>query len=101
MAKYGKIQEMEFEWDNEKEQENIKKHRVTFLEAMESFLDPRGFQMADPEHSQLERRFYWIGKSKSGRILTSRFTLRDSKIRIFGSAEWRKFRRLYETTQIK
>lgn len=92
---------MDFEWDDKKEQDNIKKHRVTFLEAVESFMDPGGFQLADPQHSGIEKRCYWVGKSASGRILTSRFTLRGSKIRIIGSAEWRKFRRLYETTKIE
>jgi uncharacterized DUF497 family protein len=92
---------MDFEWDDEKEQDNIKKHRVTFLEAIESFMDQRGLQLTDNAHSKSEKRFYWIGKTASGRILTSRFTIRGSKIRIIGSAEWRKFRRLYETTKIK
>ena len=39
--------------------------------------------------------FYWVGKRSSGRVLTTRFTRRGTKIRIIGSAEWREFRRLY------
>ncbi len=91
---------MEFEWDLSKEILNIQKHGIQFSEAVESFWDPRGFQMTDKKHSTLEKRLYWIGKSNSKRILTTRFTRRGSVIRIIGSAEWRKFRRLYyETTQ--
>ena len=91
---------VEFEWDLEKEIQNIRKHRVSFTEAVESFLDPYGFQLTDIKHSVQENRLYWVGRVSTGRILTTRFTKRGNKIRIIGSAEWRKFRRLYnETTQ--
>lgn len=91
---------MEFEWDFEKEEENIQKHKVSFIEAVETFSDPNGFVMEDGKHSTSEQRSYWIGKSQKNRVLTTRFTMRGKKIRIIGSAEWRKFRRLYyETTK--
>ena len=91
---------MEFEWDAAKERENIRKHHVDFLEATSVFLDPRGFQLVDAKHGETEERFSWIGKSLTGRILTTRFTRREQRIRIIGSAEWRKFRKLYyETTK--
>lgn len=86
---------MEFEWDLTKYLENLRKNRVSFMEAVSTFSDPIGIQVADEAHSDLEPRYYWIGKSRDGRILTTRFTLRDGKVRIFGSADWRKFRRLY------
>ncbi|MBI5782967.1 MAG: BrnT family toxin [Gammaproteobacteria bacterium] len=69
-----------------------------FREAVESFFVPHGFQLVDAKHSREEQRFYWVGKSEAGRILTTRFTRRGKKIRIIGSAEWRKFRRLYHET---
>ncbi len=93
---------MEFEWDLTKESVNIKKHGVTFAEASTCFSDPDGIQLVDSTHSQVEKRYFWVGESASGRVLTTRFTLRNDTIRIFGSAEWRKFRRLYdETTKTK
>lgn len=93
---------MEFEWDIFKEQKNYQKHRVLFKESVETFFDPNGFELNDDKHSLKEIRHYWIGKTKSDRILTTRFTRRGSVIRIIGSAEWRKFKRYYnETTQIK
>jgi uncharacterized protein len=82
---------MEFEWDAEKARENLRKHKVNFAEACESFDDPKGFVMEDTVHSQREERFYWVGKSSSGKILTTRFTIRNTVIRIIGSAEWREF----------
>jgi uncharacterized DUF497 family protein len=93
---------VEFEWDALKELTNIRKHRVTFAEAVETFFDPKGFQMVDKKHSRSESRFYWVGQSSQERILTTWFTKRGSVIRIIGSAEWRQFRRLYnETTEAK
>lgn len=86
---------MEFEWDLGKESDNIRKHDVSFLEAVESFADPDGFSMMDTKHSENEMRYYWVGKSGKGRILTTRYTWRGNKIRIIGSAEWREFRREY------
>lgn len=86
---------MEFEWNFSRDLENFKKHGVSFIEAVSTFGDPKGIQMTDKAHSDLETRYYWIGKSRSGRILTTRFTIREDKIRIFGSADWRKFRRIY------
>ena len=91
---------VEFEWDLEKEIQNIRKHKVSFTEAVESFTDPYGFQLVDSKHSAQEKRLYWVGCISTGRILTTRFTKHGNKIRIIGSAEWRRFRRLYhETTQ--
>jgi len=86
---------MEFEWDLRKEAENIRKHGVSFAEAVETFSDPTGFALTDDKHSADEERFYWIGKSRTGRILTTRYVRRGNRIRIIGSAEWREFRRLY------
>jgi uncharacterized DUF497 family protein len=93
---------VEFEWDFAKEIENLQKHDISFFEAVDSFSDPDRFQLEDAKHSQTETRLFWVGKSGSGKILTTRFTLRGNVIRIFGSASWRRFRRLYnETTQAK
>lgn len=102
MYKYGSI-ELEFEWDASKEKSNFGKHRIYFLEAVETFFDPDGFQMLDANHSMHnEIRYFWVGKSKSDRILTTWFTRRGNIIRIIGCAQWRKFRRIYyETAKIK
>jgi len=93
---------VEFEWDLEKEIQNIRPHKVSFTEAVESFTDPYGFQLVDINHSAKEMRLYWdwVGCISTGRILTTRFTKRGNKIRIIDSAEWRRVRRLYhERTQ--
>ena len=93
---------MEFEWDINKERMNQNIHGVSFAEAVECFADPFGLKLRDKEHSGQEERFYWVGQSKAGRILTTRFTMRGDSIRIIGSAEWRKFRKIYhETTKLE
>jgi uncharacterized protein len=86
---------VDFEWDLAKEQANLNKHGHSFSEAVEAFHDPKGVQLVDRKHSGHERRFYWVGKVSSGKILTVWFTRRGSKIRIIGCAEWRKFRSFY------
>jgi uncharacterized DUF497 family protein len=93
---------MDFEWDAGKAEENLLKHKVSFSEAIETFSDIDGFALSNEKHSKSETRFYWIGKSASGKILTTRFTRRGDKIRIIGSAEWREYRKMYyEKTKSK
>lgn len=86
---------MNFEWDLDKELANIKKHRFSFSDAVDSFKDPSGFVLEDKKHSNIEKRFYWVGKSSKGIVLTSRFTWRGENIRIFGCAKWREYQCYY------
>lgn len=93
---------MEFEWDSSKAETNLRKHKVSFSEATETFADPQGFAIVDKKHSRTEKRYFWVGISASGRVLTTRYTRRGKKIRIIGSAEWREFREMYyEKTKVK
>lgn len=72
------------------------------LRPLKPFQDLQGVQLVDRKHSGHERRFYWVGKVASGKILTVWFTRRADKIRIIGCAEWRKFRSFYyEAAKIK
>jgi len=87
--------EYSFEWDNEKNLANHLKHGVSFEEAQEAFLDPHLRIFPDLEHSEIEERWYCIGKVEKG-ILTVRFTYRAEKVRIYGAGFWRKGKRLYE-----
>ncbi len=84
-----------FEWDNEKEQGNIKKHGVSFAEAKEAFYDENRVIAVDEKHSQEEPRMFCIGNIGE-EIITVRFIYRDGVIRIFGAGYWRKGRPFYE-----
>jgi uncharacterized DUF497 family protein len=84
-----------FEWDENKNQENIKKHGVSFEEATEVFSDSKRITLFDEGHSQSEDRYFCIGETGEG-ILTVRFVLRNGSIRIIGAGYWRKGKEIYE-----
>lgn len=84
-----------FEWDDKKNDQNIKKHGVDFKNAQYAFLDPRRVIAEDTAHSKDEKRYYIFGKVKGG-VLTVRFTYRDANIRIIGAGYWRKGKIIYE-----
>ncbi len=83
-----------FEWDEQKNRENRKKHAVDFEEAQRAFLDPHRLIIRDSAHSEDEERWFCVGDIGTG-VVTVRFTMRGTKIRIFGAGYWRKMRRLY------
>ena len=74
-----------FEWDEKKARINLKKHGVSFDEAVTVFLDPLSITVADPSHSETEYRFLDIGLSDQGRLLVISYTERVSHIRIISS----------------
>jgi hypothetical protein len=84
-----------FEWDEDKDRENQKKHNVSFSHAQHAFLDPHRIIVEDDEHSTKENRYYCIGRVGEG-TMTVRFTYRGNIIRIYGAGYWRKGRKLYE-----
>ncbi len=87
-----------FVWSLEKEISNIEKHGVDFVTASKVFFDPERKIYTDSKHSKKEERYFCIGKLE-GKILTVRFTYRDSKIRIFGAGYWRKGAGHYDETE--
>jgi uncharacterized DUF497 family protein len=61
--------ELRFEWDDAKERENRRKHRVSFEEAESVFADEWALLIDDPEHSDDESRFILMGLSARLRVL--------------------------------
>jgi hypothetical protein len=53
--------------DPKKAQENLKKHKVSFDEAVLVFADPFALTFDDPDHSADERRFITIGTSSAAK----------------------------------
>jgi len=86
---------MIFEWDENKNIENIRKHNVSFETAIRAFYDNKRLIIEDQKHSINEKRFYCIGSDGNG-VLTVRFTVRNENIRIFGAGYWRQGRDRYE-----
>ncbi len=71
-----------FEWDEEKAQSNLRKHRVSFDEAESVFYDPQSITIGDPDHSEDEFRFIDLGMSNQNRVLVVVYTERKDRIRI-------------------
>lgn len=76
---------LQFEWDEKKEQENQRKHGISFEEAKTVFNDPLSITIADSEHSIDESRFIDIGLSEKLRLLIVVYTESNTKIRIISS----------------
>lgn len=70
---------MKFEWDINKEIQNIKLHGVGFGEALEALEDEFGLDDFDDLHSDFsEYRYSRIGLSRRG-VLFVIYTIRDEK----------------------
>lgn len=76
---------LQFEWNPEKAQVNLKKHRVSFEEASTVFDDLLFVTFLDEEHSIYEERYITIGLSKMNHLLLIAHTDRKGKIRIISA----------------
>lgn len=87
---------IKFEWDENKNQTNKKKHKISFEEAQTVFYDENALVIDDPEHSIEEERFIILGLSRKANLLVVCHCYRqsDSVIRIISA-------RKATTTEIK
>jgi uncharacterized DUF497 family protein len=63
------MKSISFIWDQNKADENRRKHKISFEEAQTVFTDPNARMIADPEHSIDEDRFVLLGISSALRLL--------------------------------
>ena len=63
------MNEVVFEWDDNKNAINQKKHGVSFEEAETVFYDENALLISDPDHSMDEERFILLGFSYRARML--------------------------------
>jgi len=63
------MNDLHFEWDENKNISNQKKHGVSFDEAKSVFADSLGRLISDPDHSEDEDRFILMGVSSQLRLL--------------------------------
>jgi uncharacterized DUF497 family protein len=75
-----------FEWDEDKNRANIKKHRISFEEASTIFQDDKCVFERDVEHSEAEDRYIAIGCIQ-GKILVVYvvFTERGEALRLISA----------------
>lgn len=55
--------DLRFEWDSRKAVANLRKHSVSFDEAISVFSDEHALLLTDPDHSEAEDRFILLGLS--------------------------------------
>lgn len=89
-----------FEWDPTKARTNLRKHGVSFREAVSAFMDGLSVTILDRDHSDEEERLLLLGASEAGRLLVIAHTDRGDRIRIISAREAnRRERRQYEQAQ--
>ena len=69
---------IKFEWDENKNRINQKKHGISFDEAKPVFYDEEALVIDDPEHSEEEDRFIILGLSSRANLLVVCHCCRDS-----------------------
>jgi uncharacterized protein len=77
---------MRFEWDPAKSAKNIRKHGISFDEAVTVFKDPLALIFDDEEHSEGEHREIIVGMSTLRRMLLVCFVERiEDTVRIISA----------------
>jgi len=61
--------DIHFEWDEKKNRENRRKHKVSFEEAQTVFYDENAKRYFDPDYSDEKDRFLMLGMSFTLRVL--------------------------------
>ena len=77
---------MDFEWDENKNKANIKKHKIEFGDAAQIFFN---FRVEKPSFREKENRYITLGEVQK-RITTVVYTIRNENIRIISARKARK-----------
>jgi len=85
-----------FEWDKGNIDKNWIKHGVSSSECEQIFFNRPLLIQNDIVHSELEERYYALGKTDTNRFLFVVFTIRNNFIRVISARDMsRKERRMY------
>ena len=79
-----------FEWDKYNINKNWKKHHVAPVESEQIFFNSPFIIAADLKHSEIESRYYALGRTDRDRKLFIVFTIRGLKIRVISSRDMSK-----------
>ena len=93
------METLSFEWDENKNEINKKKHGISFETAQEVFYDDNAILFDDPDHSVGEERFLIIGMTRSLKvcIVSHCYRDQDNVIRLISAREATKYeRKTYE-----
>ena len=92
---------LEFEWDVRKAEENLRKHRISFQEAITIFSDFLSLTIPDPLHSRTEERWITIGYSENQRLLVVVHTEKGNIVRVISARKATSYeRKTYESSPI-
>ena len=84
----------QFTWDPKKAASNLRKHGVSFEEALTVFGDPLARIHDDPFHSERESREIIVGHSTRGRLLLVSFAEQAGAIRLISARRATRHERL-------
>jgi len=73
------MEQLRFEWNEDKAKGNLRKHKVSFEEAKTVFYDENARLIPDPEHSEQEERFILMGMSTRLKMLVVCHCYRESE----------------------
>jgi uncharacterized DUF497 family protein len=81
------VAELGFEWDEDKNAGNRRKHGVSFEEARSVFYDDRALFLKDPDETSSEQRFLLLGLSSALRtvVVCHCYRQEDEVIRIISA----------------
>lgn len=65
-----------YTWDVQKALANFGKHGVSFEEGTSVFEDADALHGDDIKHSEIERRYFALGRASNGQVLTVIYTVR-------------------------
>ncbi len=86
-----------FEWDTQKAASNVRKHGVSFDEAVSVFADAFALTFADTDHYESEDRSRTYGISNKGRLLVIVHTERRENVRIISARKATRYEKdIYE-----
>jgi uncharacterized protein len=76
---------VDFQWNKNKAEINLKKHGVSFQEAATVFGDKLALTFNDPDHSIDEHRLLTFGVTRTGKCVVVSHTELDTTIRIISA----------------
>ena len=76
---------MNYEWDSAKNLENIRKHKVSFEQAIPAIEDPHRLFLYDGAHSQNEDRYIVIGYAEGRVLFINEIEIDEDRIRIISA----------------
>lgn len=90
-----------FAWDKGNINKNLEKHQVSNAECEEVFFNAPLVVVPDEAHSQVEDRYYTLGRTDAERLLFLVFTMRGEQIRVISARDMNKKEREVYHAQIK